>query len=325
MAQRVNLRCVSLPSDPGSVGAGGPNQNTSRIKKFIPHLLYDCPPPFVFIGPLDSSDSATVGVTVFDPRVLLPAGVWPAVVQRSHNRFSDYKAALYGAYGRSVHVAAWDRATQKGFSVSALAVGHGMGSIIPSAAEYNLTWVLGRIAETPDASANGSIPYQYFRAGNRADGAAPVQTGQSNTHYMKSKRRGNLDPRCVLISDPSTLGAGAKPRLESSINKFKPHLNYDSFFSGQDPGLFLPHFPLYEVAPLHMCVLPYKHRTILEMLLRLICLWETMGSRPGPGTVLRGTTAGRRGVTIPPDTAIGWRGWRAASAVDLRARGAAHR
>ena len=32
----------------------------------------------------------------------------------------------------------------------------------------------------------------------------------------------NLDLRCVLISDPSTLGAGAKTRLESRIKKFTP-------------------------------------------------------------------------------------------------------
>ena len=33
----------------------------------------------------------------------------------------------------------------------------------------------------------------------------------------------NLDLRCVLISDPGTLGAGAKTRLESRIKKFTPH------------------------------------------------------------------------------------------------------
>ena len=33
----------------------------------------------------------------------------------------------------------------------------------------------------------------------------------------------NLDLRCVLRSDPGTLGAGAKPRLESSIKKCTPH------------------------------------------------------------------------------------------------------
>ena len=36
----------------------------------------------------------------------------------------------------------------------------------------------------------------------------------------------NLDLRCVLISDPSTLGAGAKTRLESRIKKFTPHCIY---------------------------------------------------------------------------------------------------
>ena len=34
----------------------------------------------------------------------------------------------------------------------------------------------------------------------------------------------NLDLRCVLISDPGTLGAWAKTRLESRIKKFTPHL-----------------------------------------------------------------------------------------------------
>ena len=36
----------------------------------------------------------------------------------------------------------------------------------------------------------------------------------------------NLDLRCVLISDPGTLGAGAKTRLESRIKKFTPHCIY---------------------------------------------------------------------------------------------------
>ena len=33
----------------------------------------------------------------------------------------------------------------------------------------------------------------------------------------------NLDLRCVLISDPGTLGARAKTRLESRTKKFTPH------------------------------------------------------------------------------------------------------
>ena len=33
----------------------------------------------------------------------------------------------------------------------------------------------------------------------------------------------NLDLRCVLISDPSTLDAGAQTRLKSRIKKFTPH------------------------------------------------------------------------------------------------------
>ena len=35
-----------------------------------------------------------------------------------------------------------------------------------------------------------------------------------------------------MTSDPSTLCAGAKTRLESSIKNLKPHLLYDFFFSG---------------------------------------------------------------------------------------------
>ena len=36
--------------------------------------------------------------------------------------------------------------------------------------------------------------------------------------------------------------------------------------------IFLPHFRLYEVVSLHACVLPYKCRKILEMLLKLMKL-----------------------------------------------------
>ena len=38
----------------------------------------------------------------------------------------------------------------------------------------------------------------------------------------------------------------------------------------------LPHFRLYEVVLLHMCLLPYKYRKILEMLFKLMKLWEIM-------------------------------------------------
>ena len=41
--------------------------------------------------------------------------------------------------------------------------------------------------------------------------------------FPKIACKQNLDFRCVLISDPSTLGAGAKTRLESRIKKFTPH------------------------------------------------------------------------------------------------------
>ena len=47
-----------------------------------------------------------------------------------------------------------------------------------------------------------------------------------------------LDSRCVLISGPSTVGAWAKTRLESSIKKFTPHLRYhSSFFQANNPDV----------------------------------------------------------------------------------------
>ena len=76
--------------------------------------------------------------------------------------------------------------------------------------------------------------------------------GQSITNYLQSKWRNkqHLDSRCVLSPapwvpstlGPSTLGAGAKTRLESSINKFEPYLIYDSFLPGnQNKKAATPH------------------------------------------------------------------------------------
>ena len=143
----------------------------------------------------------------------------------------------------------------------------------------------------------------------------------------------NLDLRCVLISDPSTLGAGAKTRLESRIKKFTPHCIYrptipqrmphlqmpkvpsllprvlillprvrsllSSWTRGcatgcapcsrsstlpnvrrLSPFIFLPHFRLYEVIALHMCILPYKYRKIMEMLLKFTFLRITKYTPP---------------------------------------------
>ena len=42
---------------------------------------------------------------------------------------------------------------------------------------------------------------------------------------------------------------------------------------------FLPHFRLYGVVSLHMCVLPYKYRKILKMLLKLMKLCAITRSR----------------------------------------------
>lgn len=62
--------------------------------------------------------------------------------------------------------------------MSALAVGNGLGSIQPSAAEYNMTWVLVRIAPAIGAAVNATVGYRYFRAGNSGSGAATVQGDQ---------------------------------------------------------------------------------------------------------------------------------------------------
>ena len=53
-----------------------------------------------------------------------------------------------------------------------------------------------------------------------------VWVGQSHITVIKMAQ--HLDSRCVLLSDPSTLGAGGpnQTRLESSIKKFNPHLMY---------------------------------------------------------------------------------------------------
>ena len=48
-----------------------------------------------------------------------------------------------------------------------------------------------------------------------------------------------------------------------------------------DDIISLPHFCLYEVVSLHTCVLPYTYRKTLEMLLKLMKLYETMGGRFG--------------------------------------------
>ena len=50
--------------------------------------------------------------------------------------------------------------------------------------------------------------------------------------------------------------------------------------------IFLPHFRLCEVVSLHTCVLPYKYRKILEMLLKLMKLCKLMGSRTSTRTTL---------------------------------------
>ena len=57
--------------------------------------------------------------------------------------------------------------------------------------------------------------------------AALLENTNSNiTPPFFFKMVDNLDLRCVLISGRSTLGAGAKTRLESRIKKFTPQCVY---------------------------------------------------------------------------------------------------
>ena len=51
----------------------------------------------------------------------------------------------------------------------------------------------------------------------------PVSNHSITPPVFKMACKQNLDLRCVLISDPSTLGAGAKTRLASRIKTFTPH------------------------------------------------------------------------------------------------------
>ena len=68
--------------------------------------------------------------------------------------------------------------------------------------------------------------------------AVAAAAGQSNTVVYNQNQNG-AKSGFELCFDPSTLGpgtmgTGAKTRLESSMKKFQPHLNYPSyFFSGQ--------------------------------------------------------------------------------------------
>ena len=41
--------------------------------------------------------------------------------------------------------------------------------------------------------------------------------------FFRMACKQNLDLRCILISDPGTLGAGARTRLESRIKTFTSH------------------------------------------------------------------------------------------------------
>ena len=79
-------------------------------------------------------------------------------------------------------------------------------------------------AETRRGSVVGTITHRSPSISH----SAPLSffSNLSNRHIIDSrfsKWCHTLDLRYVLLSDPSTLGAGAKARLESRIKKFTPH------------------------------------------------------------------------------------------------------
>ena len=76
------------------------------------------------------------------------------------------------------------------------------------------------------ANPHASVP--CTRLGRWA-AAGAARASQSHTLALRPffvKMAQNMDLRCVLISDPSTLGAGAKTRLESRMKKFTLHFIY---------------------------------------------------------------------------------------------------
>ena len=122
---------------------------------------------------------------------------------------------------------------------------------------------------------------------------------------MSASKYPNLILRCVLDWTPRTLGAGcihipnpqilksSNPESRSSGHISKCFMLFNIFNSllifqappppspPPPPGAgtaplspdicnLLTNFRLYEVAPLHMCVLSYKHRKILDMLVNLV-------------------------------------------------------
>ena len=66
--------------------------------------------------------------------------------------------------------------------------------------------------------------------------------------------------------------------------------DWESFSTSPDISNFLPHLRLYEVVSLHMCVLPYKYRKILEMLPKLMKRvardWESFSTSPDISNLL---------------------------------------
>ena len=75
---------------------------------------------------------------------------------------------------------------------------------------------------TPDVlRARAHLPYTATCADHNVSHAM-AQMAAAYTQNKKMACEQNLDLRCVWISDPGTLGAGAKTRLESRIKNFTP-------------------------------------------------------------------------------------------------------
>ena len=77
-----------------------------------------------------------------------------------------------------------------------------------------------------------------------------ITKGNSNNAFDLKVTDGKVS---VVVKDSTPLDFEGKPQYQILLFPF-----------------FLPHFRLHEVASLHMCVLPFKYRKILEMLLKLM-------------------------------------------------------
>ena len=95
-----------------------------------------------------------------------------------------------------------------------------------------------------------------------------ISTSYITPLFVKMACKQNLDLRCVWISDPGTLGAGAKTRLESRIKKFMP-----------PPGRKAsPVYPKPNIAPFVLS--EYDGRQNLDLRCVLISDPSTVGAGP---------------------------------------------